>query len=107
MYTKTTPRKILLLISILLFLKILPFTHSDLKAQVSIKDNFGLVPVVDGQLTEIGGPTAMDFLPGGRIIICEKDGKVQLVKNGKLLQKAVFTFKVETLADRALMGVAV
>src|SRR3954451_19969104 len=78
--TKTTSQNFFLLLTTLLFLKILPFTHGDLKAQVFIKDKFGIVPVIDGQLNS---PTAMAFLPDGRIIICDKGGKAQLVKNGK------------------------
>src|SRR5690606_2858390 len=40
--------------------------------------------MVDTLVTDLEQPWGLEFLPGGRVLITERDGKVRLVKEGKL-----------------------
>ena len=50
-------------------------------------------------------PTAMAFAPGGRIFICEKGGRLLVVKNGLLLSTPFVTVTTDTSGERGLCGV--
>ncbi len=50
-------------------------------------------------------PTAMAILPDGRILICNKEGALRVVKNGTLLAKPFVTLSVLTSSEQGLIGV--
>jgi glucose/arabinose dehydrogenase len=52
-------------------------------------------------------PTAMQFAPDGRLFVCEKDGRLRIVKYGTLLPAPFATIAVDAEAERGLLGVAV
>ena len=56
-------------------------------------------------LSGIPGPMAMTFTPDGRMLFCEKEGRLRVVKNGKLLAAPFATFAVDTTFERGLLGV--
>ena len=59
--------------------------------------------------TEIAGqldPTSMTFAPDGRIFVCEKNGKVRVVKNGALLATPFVTITVDNSNERGLQSLA-
>jgi glucose/arabinose dehydrogenase len=62
---------------------------------------FAEVRVAPG-LTE---PTAMAFAPDGRLFICEKAGRVRVVKNGALLPTPFATLSVSAEGERGLLGI--
>jgi glucose/arabinose dehydrogenase len=51
-------------------------------------------------------PTAMEFAPDGRLFICEKGGRLRVVKNGTLLPTPFLTVTVNALGERGLLGIA-
>jgi len=59
--------------------------------------------------TEIVGqldPTSMTIAPDGRIFVCEKNGKVRVVKNGALLATPFVTIAVDNFNERGLQSLA-
>jgi glucose/arabinose dehydrogenase len=53
-------------------------------------------------------PTAMAFVPDGRIFIAQKDGTVLVWKNGALLSEPLVRLTdVNSYGDRGLIGIAV
>src|ERR1043165_9458480 len=65
--------------------------------------NFQRVTVATGLNT----PTAMEFTPDGRILICQKGGQLRVYKSGSLLATPAITLSVNTAGERGLIGVAV
>lgn len=65
--------------------------------------NFQRVTVATGLNT----PTAMEFTPDGRILICQKGGQLRVYKNGSLLSTPAITLSVNTAGERGLIGVTV
>ena len=61
--------------------------------------------VVDG----IGEPTALAFVPDGRVLVATKSGIVRVIKNGALLPTPFIDLqaKVNDYWDRGLLGIAV
>ena len=51
-------------------------------------------------------PVAMDFAPDGRLFVCEKSGRLRIIKNGALLATPFLTLSVDAYQERGLMGVA-
>ncbi len=51
-------------------------------------------------------PTAMTIAPDGRILIAEKNGKVRIVRDGKLLPDPFLTIQVDNFNERGLGGIA-
>jgi glucose/arabinose dehydrogenase len=51
-------------------------------------------------------PVAAEFAPDGRLFILEKDGRIRILKNGKLLPKPFLKLNVNTLYERGLLGLA-
>ena len=49
----------------------------------------------------------MEIAPDGRIFICEQNGVLRVVNNGKLLREPVLTLPVEHYWERGLIGVTV
>lgn len=60
--------------------------------------------LVTGSIT---GPTAMAFTPDGRVLVCQQNGQLRVVKNGSLLSTPAVTLSVNTSGERGLIGVAV
>jgi glucose/arabinose dehydrogenase len=50
-------------------------------------------------------PTAMAILPDGRILVCNKNGALRVVKNGALLAKPFVTLPAITASEQGLVGV--
>jgi glucose/arabinose dehydrogenase len=50
-------------------------------------------------------PTAMTILPDGRILVCNKNGALRVVKNGTLAAKPFVTLPVITASEQGLIGV--
>ncbi len=57
----------------------------------------------------LGQPTAMAFLPDGRIVVTTKTGLVRMIKNGSLLPTPFIdmTSRVNSYFDHGLLGIAV
>jgi len=67
--------------------------------------NFGEEIVVSG----LSFPTGFAFLPDGRLMVIEKDGRVRLVTNGTINPTPVLDIRsnVNSYWDRGLLGIAV
>jgi glucose/arabinose dehydrogenase len=55
----------------------------------------------------LNNPTAMAFLPDGRLLVAEQGGKLRMIKNGALLSTAVLTVTVNRTSESGLDGVLV
>jgi glucose/arabinose dehydrogenase len=51
-------------------------------------------------------PTAAEYAPDGRLFICEKQGRIRILKDGHLLKTPFMTVKVNGLYERGLVGFA-
>src|SRR5262245_23953764 len=51
-------------------------------------------------------PTAMAIAPDGRVFVCEQEGRLRVVKDGKLLDDEFLTVAVNSSGERGLLGVA-
>ncbi len=49
----------------------------------------------------------MAFTPDGRVLVCQQNGQLRVVKNGSLLTTPAITLSVNTSGERGLIGVAV
>ncbi|AIC14760.1 PQQ-dependent sugar dehydrogenase [Nitrososphaera viennensis] len=59
--------------------------------------------VVEG----LSGPTSMAFVgSSNNVLVTQKGGDVRLVKDGALQQGPLLSFKVDTISERGLLGVA-
>jgi glucose/arabinose dehydrogenase len=67
----------------------------------------------DTLVTAVPGPTAIAFMPDGRILVTSQQGALRVVANGALLPTAALTFNsgtngnICTNSERGLLGVAV
>jgi glucose/arabinose dehydrogenase len=64
--------------------------------------NFQRVTVASGLVS----PSAIEFLPDGRVLVCQKGGQLRVIKNGSLLTTPALTLSVNTSGERGLIGVA-
>jgi glucose/arabinose dehydrogenase len=87
------------LTSLLLFLSFLWLSSG---AQ-SLPANFQRVQVANG----ISSPSALAFLPDGRILVCQETGQLRVIKNGSLLSTPAITLSVNSSGERGLIGIAV
>ncbi|MBY0427391.1 MAG: PQQ-dependent sugar dehydrogenase, partial [Cytophagales bacterium] len=55
----------------------------------------------------LSNPTAMAFLPDQRILVCQQNGRLRVIKNGGLLATPAITLSVNTDGERGLIGIAV
>jgi glucose/arabinose dehydrogenase len=55
----------------------------------------------------MNNPVAMAFDPQGRLFYTEKTGAVRLFANGRLQDRPVITFNVESSFERGLLGIAI
>lgn len=62
---------------------------------------FAVTRVAGGLTT----PTQMVIAPDGRIFVCEKAGKVRIIKNGALLATPFVTITVDSYVERGLIGI--
>ncbi len=69
----------------------------------SLPANFQRVQVVNG----ISSPTALAFLPDGRILVCQETGQLRVIKNGALLSTPAISLSVNSSGERGLIGIAV
>jgi glucose/arabinose dehydrogenase len=51
--------------------------------------------------------TAMAFTPDGRLLVCEQEGRLRVVKGGRLLARPFLSVPVDASGERGLLGVAV
>ena len=58
-------------------------------------------------VTGLSGATAMEVLDDGRVLVCEQDGHLRVVKHDKLLEQPMLTLDVEHHWERGLIGVTV
>lgn len=76
-------------------------------APVSVAQNFpagfARVLVADNITT----PTAIAFLPDGRIFVCEQTGAVRVIKDGALLAEPFLKVSVSSTGERGLLGIAI
>jgi len=76
---------------------------SGTRGPVKLPSGFQIETVVTG----LSGATAMEVLPDGRILICEQEGRLRVVKNGTLLNRPMLSLDVENYWERGLIGVTV
>lgn len=51
-------------------------------------------------------PTAMHFLPDGRLLVCEQEGRLRIIEDGQLLPQPALSLSVNGGGERGLVGVA-
>lgn len=73
------------------------------KGPVRLPDGYKIETLVTG----LSGATAMQVLDDGRILICEQDGRLRVVKDDRLLDQPMLTLDVEHNWERGLIGVTV
>jgi putative heme-binding domain-containing protein len=73
------------------------------RGPVRLPDGYTIQTLVTG----LSGATAMEVLEDGRILICEQDGRLRVVKGGKLLETPMLSLDVEHNWERGLIGVTV
>lgn len=63
----------------------------------------------DTLVATVGGPTALAFLPDGRLLVAQQGGALRMIKNGALLATPVLDLGARVCAnsERGLLGVAV
>jgi len=54
----------------------------------------------------LSNPTAMDFAPDGRLLVCFQSGTLRVIKNGSLLATPFLTRTVDSSGERGLLGIA-
>jgi glucose/arabinose dehydrogenase len=57
--------------------------------------------------SSISNPTALAFLPDGRILISQQTGQLRVIKNGSLLSTPAISLSVNASGERGLIGIAV
>ncbi|MDQ3658118.1 MAG: PQQ-dependent sugar dehydrogenase [Actinomycetota bacterium] len=67
----------------------------------SVPDGFTASPVA-----EVGDPTAMAVAADGRIFVAQKGGGLRIIENGTLKKRPFAEFRVNSLGERGLLGVA-
>jgi glucose/arabinose dehydrogenase len=55
----------------------------------------------------LNAPTAMAFLPDGRLFVCQQGGAVRVIKNGALLPTPFVSLTVDSAGERGLIGIAI
>jgi glucose/arabinose dehydrogenase len=69
----------------------------------NLPGGFAEATVVSG----LAGPTAMEVLPDGRMLVSEQGGTLRVVKNGALLATPFVSLNVDSSGERGLLGVTV
>ena len=55
--------------------------------------------------TGLDQPTAISMSPDGRLFVCEKKGRLRIIKNGSLLPNPFLQVEVYPNGERGLLGV--
>lgn len=53
----------------------------------------------------LAAPTSMVFAPDGRLFVTEQDGKIRIIKNGRLLSQPFATLQTTADGERGLLGI--
>lgn len=54
---------------------------------------------------ELISPTSLDVAPDGRIFVTEKNGKIKIIENGKILSKSFVHIEVDGEGERGISGI--
>ncbi|WP_182865297.1 PQQ-dependent sugar dehydrogenase [Rhodopirellula sp. JC639] len=73
------------------------------RGPIQLRDGFQIQTLVTG----LSGATAMEVLDDGRVLVCEQDGRLRVVMDGKLLRQPMLALDVEHHWERGLIGVTV
>ncbi len=73
----------------------------DVKGAISLPAGFAVEIVATG----LDGLTALDVLPDGRVLVCEQEGRVRVIREGKLLEDPLVSLPVDANWERGLIGV--
>jgi glucose/arabinose dehydrogenase len=84
------------------FLLIFTFLVAGNAFAVQLPQGFTQTTYVSG----LSQPTACAFASDGRLFILQKQGKVRIFKNGKLLTTTALSLSVNTASERGLLGIA-
>ncbi len=57
-------------------------------------------------VTNLANATAMEFAPDGRLFVCEQDGALRIIRDGRLLATPFLQVQVDSTGERGLLGVA-
>ncbi|MCO8122448.1 PQQ-dependent sugar dehydrogenase [Stieleria sp. TO1_6] len=73
------------------------------RGPVSLPQGYQIETLVTG----LSGATALEVLDDGRILVCEQQGDLRVIKDGKLLEQPMLSLDVELYWERGLIGVTV
>lgn len=76
---------------------------SGIRGPIELPPGFNVSTVATG----LSGATALETTRDGRIFVCEQDGKLRVIQDGKLLDEPFVTIPVEHNWERGLIGVTV
>lgn len=76
---------------------------SGVAGPIQLPEGFQIATVATG----LSGATALEVAPDGRVFVCEQDGRLRVIKDGRLLDEPFVTIPVEHNWERGLIGVTV
>ncbi|MGH3090195.1 MAG: PQQ-dependent sugar dehydrogenase [Rubrobacteraceae bacterium] len=71
--------------------------------EASFPEGFAREQVAEG----LADPTAMTFLPDGRLLVAQQNGRLRVIRDGRLLEAPALELRVDSRGERGLLGVAV
>ena len=74
---------------------------SGIAGPIELPDGFEITTIATG----LSGATALEVASDGRVFVCEQDGRLRIIKDGKLLAEPFVTLPVEHNWERGLIGV--
>ena len=80
-----------------------PSFGSGVTGPIELPDGFEITTIATG----LSGATAMEVTGDGRVLICEQQGTLRVVKNDRLLEEPFVSIPVEMNWERGLIGVTV
>jgi glucose/arabinose dehydrogenase len=98
-----TPRNDLFVSVFRITIYLLALSISNRAAGQSFPEGFTSVQVVTGILK----PTAIAFVPDGRIFVTQQDGAVRIIKDGVLLTTPLVKLRVNVRGEGGLVGIAI
>ena len=54
----------------------------------------------------LDSPVSMVLAPDGRVFVCEQNGRLRVIRNGRLLRKPFVTVRTRAIQEEGLLGVA-
>ncbi|WP_257461438.1 PQQ-dependent sugar dehydrogenase [Archangium lipolyticum] len=75
--------------------------RKDKEAEAAVPSRFTDTELVDG----LDSATSMSIAPDGRIFICEQEGRLRILQDGKLLAEPFLALNVDATGERGLLGV--